>query len=110
VLRQAQELTHRDRQGDYGHPLDNHGRTATLWRAYLLARFNVDLELTPEDVCWLNAQQKMSRRMHAPTLDSITDVAGYAVNVAMVEDERERRNGTKVAGCGCREGTILCPH
>ena len=91
TLTTAAEYVAGPRSADYGHPLDNHGRTAILWRAYLQAKFGVELELTEEDVCWLNSQQKLARDMNRPTFDGPVDVAGYAANVAEVRAERERR-------------------
>jgi hypothetical protein len=75
----------------YGHPLDNHGRTAALVRAYLKARFGIDLDVTEEDVCWMNVLQKIARDMNAPVEDGPVDVAGYAANVAEIRSTRERR-------------------
>lgn len=88
VLEEAQRIIHGDRQNDYGHPSDNHGRTADLWRAYLRSR-GIHTDLNAEDVCWMNVLQKISRRVHAPRRDSLTDVAGYVGNIEMIE-EREQ--------------------
>jgi hypothetical protein len=85
ILQEAQRHVHGARNQDYGHPMDNHGRTAALWSAYLAQ------PVTPEDVCFLNILQKISRAQHSITRDSLVDIAGYAANVEMVEDERERR-------------------
>jgi hypothetical protein len=87
VLEEAQSVVHGPRGDDYGHPLDNHSRTAALWSTYL-AR-----EVTPEDVCMLNILQKVSRAMNSITRDTLVDVAGYAANIEMVQAERERRAG-----------------
>ena len=93
TLETAAEYVAGPRSHDYGHPLDNHSRTAILWRAYLHARFGVDLDLNAEDVCWLMTDLKRSREMNRPTFDGPVDVAGYAANVAEVRAERERRAG-----------------
>lgn len=87
ILEEAQRHVHGARNEDYGHPLDNHGRTAALWSTYL------GRSITPEDVCFLNILQKISRGMNRVTRDTLVDVAGYAANVEMVQDERERRKG-----------------
>ena len=88
ILEEAQEIIHGDRSRDYGHPLDNHGLTAKLWGDFLAQ------EITPEDVCFLNMLQKMSRAKTTGriTRDTLVDIAGYSGNVEMVIDERERRS------------------
>lgn len=91
ILATAAEYVAGPRSSYYGHPLDNHGRTAILFKAYLLARFGVELDITEEDVCWLNVQQKVARDMNVPSADGVIDVAGYAANVAEVRAERDRR-------------------
>lgn len=85
VLSEAYEIVHGRRGEDYGHPLDNHTRTAAFWSTYL------GKTITPEDVCWLNILQKISREMNRPTRDNLVDTAGYVANIEMVQLERERR-------------------
>jgi hypothetical protein len=85
ILQEAQRHVHGARNQDYGHPLDNHGRTAALWSTYL------GQTITAEDVCMLNILQKISRGMNSITRDTLVDIAGYSANVEMVQDERERR-------------------
>lgn len=85
VLMEAQRHVHGARPQDYGTPFDNHGRTARLWSVYL------GKDVTPEDVCMLNILQKVSRGINSITRDTLVDIAGYAANVEMVIDERERR-------------------
>lgn len=82
VLRLATEAV--ERGAAYGDPAVHHERTATLWRAYLQARWATDVEVfTAEDVCWLNVLQKISRSMGPKTtIDNYVDVAGYAANAA----------------------------
>lgn len=94
ILETAAEYVAGPRSSYYGHPLDNHGRTATLQEAYLVARGWTpppDSELTEEDVCWMNVLQKIARDMNVPSDDGVIDVAGYAANVAEVRAERVRR-------------------
>ena len=74
-----------ERGGTYGHPYDNHGRTAELWSTYL------DMKITAEDVCWMMMLVKVSRQIHSPHRDNRMDVVGYAANIDMIQDERERR-------------------
>lgn len=86
VIDEAREITHGDRRASYGHPLDNHTRTAVFWSA-LLGR-----EITPEQVCMMNILQKMARAMHDPTeRDTYVDIIGYAANIDMIQTERIKR-------------------
>ena len=87
ILEEAQEIIHGPRREDYGHPLDNHGRTAEDWSKIW------GIALTPEDVCFMNIVQKISRMKTTGkiTRDGLVDIAGYAANVEMIQDERERR-------------------
>jgi hypothetical protein len=85
VLQEADNIIHGPRGDDYGHPLDNHSRTAALWSTYL------NRNVTPEDVCMLNILQKVSRGMNSLQRDTLVDVIGYAANIEMVQAERERR-------------------
>ena len=86
VLQEATRVVSGARGDDYGHPLDNHGRTAAFWSTYL------GQTITPEQVCMMNALQKVSRSMNRITRDSLVDIAGYARNIEMIQDERARRN------------------
>lgn len=85
ILQEAQRHVHGARNEDYGHPLDNHGRTAALWSTYL------GIPVSAEQVCMLNILQKISRGMNRITRDTLVDIAGYSANVEMVQDERARR-------------------
>lgn len=85
ILEEGQRIVHGARQNDYGHPLDNHSRTAGLYAAYL------GIPITAEQVCFLNILQKISREMNRPTRDNLVDIAGYAANVEMIQSERASR-------------------
>lgn len=85
ILAEAAAVVHGDRRKDYGTPLENHTRTAKLWSAYL------GVDVTAEDVCMLNALQKISRQKHAPKRDNLVDLAGYAANVEIIENERKQK-------------------
>ena len=95
ILEEAQRLIHGARQQDYGHPTDNHGRTAALWKLYLELKYGAgtpvgEIPFDAEDVCWFNILQKMGREMHRKTRDGITDTAGYAGNIELIRN----RNGS----------------
>jgi len=81
-----------ERMVSYGPPVVNHDRTAMLWRAYISAKYGIEVPLDAEDVCWLNVQQKISREMHGANHDGPVDVKGYAENVELVREERRRRS------------------
>ena len=88
VLEEAQEIIHGARNQDYGPPLDNHGRTAAYWSTYL------GVTISPEDVCFLNILQKISRAGTGRlTRDTLVDLCGYSGNIEMIQDERARRAG-----------------
>ena len=95
ILKEAEVLIYGDRNEQYGAPIDNHGTTGELWSAYLKAKFRRtgNLDLSPEDVCYLNVLQKVSREATtgAGKRDTIVDIAGYAGNVEMIRDERNDR-------------------
>jgi hypothetical protein len=93
ILEEAQRLIHGARNAEYGHPLDNHATTAALWNAYVAALQARGATLGPEDVCYLNVLQKVARAVTTGVYkrDTPVDVAGYAGNVEMIQDERERR-------------------
>jgi len=74
-----------DRREFYGHPLDNHGRTAEMWSAYL------GIKITPEQVCWMMMLLKCARQAHMPARDNLIDIVGYATNIDMIANETRRR-------------------
>lgn len=106
ILDEAAEITSGQRQTHYGHPRDNHGCTAALWTAYLVRRAQARLRemqsrphddgcelehlltLDGRDVCMLNILQKASRDANLRVRDNLVDIAGYARNAEMVEEER----------------------
>lgn len=81
IEEQARMIVDGKRQEDYGTPQANHERTGLLWDAYQDAR-GIGYPLTPTDVCFMNILQKISREMHSPTRDGLTDIIGYAINIA----------------------------
>jgi hypothetical protein len=83
ILLEADKIIHGDRQKSYGTPLKNHTRTAALWSAYL------GVTITAEQVCYMNILQKVSRSATGvQQRDTLVDIAGFAGNIEMVEDER----------------------
>lgn len=83
ILQEADRIIHGERNKTYGSPLKNHTRTAALWTAYL------GVQITAEQVCFLNILQKISRSASGvPHRDNLVDIAGFTGNIEMVEDER----------------------
>lgn len=83
ILEEAAELVDGDRQQDYGHPIENHTRTAKMWSVLL------DVEVTAEQVCLCMTLQKISRQCHKPKRDNLVDGCGWLRNVEMIEETRE---------------------
>lgn len=73
-----------DRLVSYGHPIDNHGCTASLWRTYLHRRYGLEVPIDTEDVCWLNVLQKISRHANERKRDNQVDVIGFTLNAELV--------------------------
>ncbi len=93
ILQEAQRLVHGDRQGDYGHPYDDYTRTARLWEAILGLPHGT---IAPHIACLMMAAVKISRQVHRPKRDNMTDLAGYAACAQMCVEraaEMEARDG-----------------
>jgi hypothetical protein len=72
ILDEAKRLIHTDRQKDYGHPLINHQRIASLWSVIL------EKEITPAQVALCMAMVKTARLVQTPEHeDSYIDGAAY---------------------------------
>lgn len=86
ILDEAARITSGDRQQAYGHPYDNHGRTAAMFAAYK------GIPFSREDVIAFNIIQKLSRNFNQIKRDNYTDIAGFARNGEMI---MEREYGEK---------------
>ena len=64
-----------ERDEEYGDPRPNFENTASLWNAYIRAKYpNAEMMFTCEDVAWLNNLQKMSRAIsHPGVMSSVGD-------------------------------------
>ena len=82
IAEEAVEIVMGARRKSYGEPFVNHSRTAKLWSAYL------GIELTPEQVCYLNILQKISRSMQIDKRDNGVDIVGFALNVELIKQSR----------------------
>jgi hypothetical protein len=84
ALDRANKLVGGDRQNVYGHPLTDFSRTAKLWSAIL------GVEVTAEQVALCMMLVKISRLCQTPDhIDSIVDIAGYALTYEMVVEKRK---------------------
>ena len=80
ILEEANSLVNGDRQTDYGHPADDFARTAQMWSAIL------GIEVTAKQVGLCMCALKISREVHRPKRDNLTDLAGYALTAQMVQE------------------------
>ena len=81
ILDDAAKAVDGPRRSTYGHPRDNHTRTAALWSAFL------GISLSARQVCMMNILQKVSRDAHGVAhRDTLVDIAGYARNAEMLEE------------------------
>ena len=85
ILQEADRLVNGQRQGDYGHPLDDFTKTGKIWEAIL------GVPVTPEQVGLCMVGVKLSREMNRPKRDNLVDGIGYLLTVDMIHKERERR-------------------
>ena len=81
ILAEASNVVDGARRHDYGHPRNNHNRTAKLWSAYM------GFEINAEQVCWCMILTKCSRDANHPKRDNLVDTAGYARNIEMIRED-----------------------
>jgi len=85
ILIEAEGLVHGDRNVDYGHPLDDFRRIATMWSQIL------GVYVDPDKVPLCMIALKISRQCNKKKRDNLVDIAGYAETAAWSIDERKRR-------------------
>jgi hypothetical protein len=77
------EITHHDRNANYGNPEDNFQHIANLWNSYLRVSRPQTALITPADVAIMNMLIKVARLGNNPNhYDSALDIAGYAACLA----------------------------
>jgi len=82
ILKEADRLTHGDRNKNYGTPLVNHQRIAQLWSVWL------ETEITPAQAAMCLALVKVARLIETPDhLDSFVDLAAYASIAGEIETD-----------------------
>lgn len=86
LLEETREIVYGKRNQDYGHPINNHTRTADAWNWWINGKYDLDIDLTPEDVCMMMVLVKLSRAMHGENEDDLRDIMGYAENVDIIRE------------------------
>ena len=72
LLQEAEAIVCRDREGQYGSPVDNFGLIADMWSAYL------EREISPIDVACMMCMLKIARiKTGRYRADNWTDAIGY---------------------------------
>ena len=89
ILDVAKKTVSKSREATYGPPIENFSNCASLWTAYICAKFGgaivdpLQLQLSAEDVAHLNVLQKMARTMGPKvSTDTYVDMAGYSALAA----------------------------
>lgn len=91
ILQAAMEITHHDRNANYGNPEDNFQHIANIWNAYLAVSRKQAAVLTSADVPIMMMAVKMARLGNNPMhWDSTVDIAGYAACLGDIQE----RTGT----------------
>jgi len=86
VTQEAHEIVNGQRNSDYGHPLDDFGRTGKIWAAILGLP-----EVTPQQVAMCMVGIKLSRQCNRAKRDNLVDGCGYLQTIEMIERELDRR-------------------
>jgi hypothetical protein len=72
LLDKAKALINGDRKRDYGCAREDSGRIALMWSAIF------GVSVSPTQVPLAMICVKISRHLHRPKADNVTDIAGYA--------------------------------
>ena len=90
VLTEAHAIIYGDREKTYGAPDKNLKTIAAYWRAHILARFGVDLALTPQDACLMMASLKLARLANdMKHRDSLVDGVGYMALIERIDNAQK---------------------
>jgi hypothetical protein len=91
ILREAEEIIFGDREKTYGNPAFNLESIAEFWMLYIARTHNVQVPLTPTDICYLMVLLKLARLMNSPEHeDSQRDGIGYFALASRIQRaERE---------------------
>lgn len=100
VIQEAQEIIHGDREQTYGHPAKNLEKIATQWTLYLRHKYNQQLILSAEDVCWMMADLKKVRQMNADKRDNLVDAIGYIGLIERINEPSSDSRGSQSVATG----------
>ncbi len=93
ILEEAGRITSGERQQAYGHPLDDHSRTAALWTPLLRHLLKDGATIEWHDVVRCMIALKLSRDVNSMERENVVDTAGYAWcrQEALEEDQRRKK-------------------
>lgn len=77
IFDEAKEIILGDREETYGHPSKNLERIAIQWTLYLRQKYNKQIIISAEDICWMMTVLKMVRQMNSEKRDNLVDAIGY---------------------------------
>lgn len=92
ILLEADRLVQSVRRGQYGHPLDDHGKVASMATALFRTMLRDGCEFSPEHVGMFMQLIKLSREVHQHKRDNCVDGAGYWACIEEIHAERRRRS------------------
>ncbi len=99
ICEEADRLVAVDRGNDYGHPLEDFGRTGSLW-APILSNWakmtNGDDPISAELVGLCMIALKISREINRPKRDNRVDIAGYAKCLEMINEKKASINNLPI--------------
>jgi hypothetical protein len=78
LFKDASNTINGERQTMYGEPEDSFFVIGSLWGEYLRTRYDVELQIKPDDVAFMMVQYKMAREMNQHKRDNLVDIVGYA--------------------------------
>lgn len=81
-LDEAAQIVYGDREQTYGDPAKNLRHIAAQWQLFLRQKYEIDVNITAEDVCYMMTDLKKCRQMNQFKRDNLVDGIGY---LALIE-------------------------